>query len=137
VIPGLIEAVRQQRSVIEHDERSGADFIYVEDAVAATLAAARAPRAAGNVINIGSGQMSTIGDVVRIVVDLLRASAVPGCSANRETEPLRIVAKTMLASELLDFTPRVSLIAGLARMVRTLAAAEEAELLDSGALEVR
>ena len=137
IVPGLVEAVRQRRPVVDHDERSGGDFLYVEDAVAATLAAARAPRAAGHVINIGAGETSSIGDLLRIVGDLLRTAGIPGCAPNGESQLRRIGANTLLAGELLDFKPRVSLISGLARTVRSLTSPDEMELLDSDALEVR
>ncbi|MGH7383632.1 MAG: NAD-dependent epimerase/dehydratase family protein [Candidatus Rokuibacteriota bacterium] len=127
LVPHLIEALRQRRSVADLDDRTAEDFTYVDDAVAATLAAARAPRAGGSVINVGSGHMVTVGEVLSILTDLLRAPAVSGFSRAPETTPHRICAQTTLTSKLLDFTPRVSLIAGLARVVRSLAETEELE----------
>ncbi len=127
VLATLVEALHQGRSFTDLDERSAEDFLYVDDAVAATLAAASAPRAAGCVINIGSGQMVTVGEAVSIVSDLLRAPAVPSFPRAPETAPYRICAETGLASKLLDFTPRVSLIAGLARVIRSLGEAEQPE----------
>ncbi|MEX2222019.1 MAG: NAD-dependent epimerase/dehydratase family protein [Candidatus Rokuibacteriota bacterium] len=127
LVPHLIEALRQRRAVSDLDDRTAEDLTYVDDAVAATLAAARAPRAAGCVINVGSGHMVTVGEVLSIVSDLLRVPSVSGFSRAPETAPHRISAQTALASKLLDFTPRVSLIAGLARVVRSLAEAEEPE----------
>ena len=126
--PRLIEAVRQRRPFLEEDERNGADFVAVDDAVAATLAAARAPRVAGRVINVGSGQMVTIGDALAIVAGLLQTpvTAADG-PRTEEAAPYRICADTALARELLDFTPKVSLVAGLARMVRSLTGTEELE----------
>jgi nucleoside-diphosphate-sugar epimerase len=127
LLPGLIEAVRQRRPVVDHDDRSAEDFIYVDDAVAATLAAARAPRAAGRVINIGSGQMAGIGDVLNILANLLQTLVVPGFPRNQDVQPQQIAAQISLAAELLDFTPRVSLIAGLAHVVGVLADGDQAE----------
>jgi hypothetical protein len=42
--------------------------------------------------------------------------------------PHRLCASMALAEDLLDFTPKVSLIAGLARMVRSLNGPGEPEL---------
>jgi nucleoside-diphosphate-sugar epimerase len=127
VVPNLIETLRKGRRLDERDGRSLEDFTYVDDAVAATLAAARAPRAAGRVINIGSGQMVSIDDTRHILADLLRVTVVPGLSRNLESPPRSICASTALAGELLDFTPRLSLIAGLGRVVRWMAESEDVE----------
>jgi len=120
VVPNLIEALRQRRLLEDRDERSGEDFIYVDDAVAATLAAGRAPRAGGCIINVGSGQMASIGDVIHILADLMKAEAVPSFSPVSESQAHLICANTAAAAELLDFAPRLSLIAGLARVVRSM-----------------
>ena len=120
VVPNLVEAVRQRRLLEDHDERSGDDFTYVDDAVAATLAAGRAPRAGGRVINVGSGQLASIGDVIHILADLMKTDGVPSFSRLSEVQPRLIYADTAVAAELLDFVPRVSLIAGLARMVHAM-----------------
>lgn len=127
VMPGIIEALRQRRPFTDLDERSADDFIYASDAVGAILAAARAPRAAGRVINVGSGQMMSIDEVQHIVAKLLKTSVptprprLPGAQA------YQMCARTSLASELLDFTPRVSLIAGLAHVVRSIIEEEQPE----------
>jgi nucleoside-diphosphate-sugar epimerase len=127
LVPNLIEAVRQRRPFVDQDDRSAEDFTYVADAVTATLAAARAPRAAGRVINVGSGQMVAISDVLGILANLLQTSVSPGFPRNPDTPVYRICGQTTVARELLDFTPRVSLIAGLARTVRSLTEAEQPE----------
>jgi nucleoside-diphosphate-sugar epimerase len=125
ITPHLVEALRQRRPFVDRDGRSEEDFTYVGDAIAATLAAARAPRAAGRVINVGSGQMVPISGVVDILRNLLGTSVRPRFRQNQDAPAYRICAETARASELLDFSPRVSLIAGLARTVRSLAEAEE------------
>jgi UDP-N-acetylglucosamine/UDP-N-acetyl-alpha-D-glucosaminouronate 4-epimerase len=127
LVPQLIETLRKGRLLSVPDGRSVEDFTYVDDAVAATLAAARAPRAAGRVINVGSGQMVTVDDVRHILADLLRVTVVPELSRNLESPPRSICASTALARELLDFTPRVSLVAGLARVVRRMADGDDVE----------
>jgi nucleoside-diphosphate-sugar epimerase len=126
-VPGLIESVRQGRPFAGLDDRSAGDFIYVDDVVEALLTAARAPRATGRVINVGSGEMLSIGELQRIAADLLKASVVPGFPKQRDSLPVQLCARTTLASELLDFTPRVSVIAGVARLLRSLAEYEEPE----------
>ena len=118
LIARLLEAVRQGRSFSEEDDRTAEDFTYIDDAIAATLAAARAPRAAGQTINVGSGEMTSISDVLGIVADLLRTVPATGFPRNWDAEPRRVCAEITRAAQLLDVIPRVSLIAGLARTVQ-------------------
>jgi len=131
LISTVIEALRQRRPLLYRDEHSAEDLTYVDDAVAATLAATRAPRATGRVINVGSGQLVTLGDVLNIITNLLKAPVVPGFPRNTEAQPPCVCAQTDLAAELLGFTPSVSLIAGLARLVRVLV---DTEALEDSAL---
>jgi len=130
--PALIHQLRQRRLVGDQDERSAEDFLYVDDAVTATLAAARAPRAAGRVINVGSGQMVAITDVLGILSNLLRTPPTTALEKAGARPVQRICAETTLATELLDFVPRTSLVAGLARMIAGL---DETEQPERAALE--
>lgn len=116
LVPRLIEAVHLGGALGDLDERTVVDLLHVEDAVTAMLAAVRAPRAGGRAINIGSGQMVTIGEVTQIIGNLLKTPGSPVFRGS-DAPPDRIWAEMSLASELLDFAPRVSLTAGLARLV--------------------
>ncbi len=124
LVPNLIRALQQQRPFLERDDRNAEDFAYIDDAVTATLSAAHAPRAAGCVINVGSGQTATIRDTLRILADLLRTSVVPSRPPESETQPYEMCADIKLAGELLDFTPRVSLVSGLARLLQALSGSD-------------
>ena len=128
VIAGLLEAVRERRPFVGQDDRTAEDFAYVDDAVAATLAAVQAPRAAGHVINVGSGGMASIGDVRGILADLLRTVPVTVLPRDPAAEPRQVCAQMSLAAELLEFRPRVSLIAGLARTIQAFNEVEYGEL---------
>jgi UDP-glucose 4-epimerase len=125
--PGLVNVLRQRRLLVDQDERQCEDFMYVDDAVAATLAAARAPRAAGRVINVGSGQMVAMSDALGILSNLLRTPVASGIPKSADGPVQRMCADTTLATELLDFSPRVSLVAGLARMITSMDEAAEPE----------
>jgi UDP-glucose 4-epimerase len=128
VIASLLEAVRQRRAFADQDDRTAEDFVYVDDAVAATLAAAQAPRAAGHIINVGSGETASISDVRGILTDLLRTVPVAAFPRNPDAEPRQVCAQISLAAELLDFRPRVPLIAGLARTIQSFNELEYADL---------
>lgn len=123
ITPALLEGVRRGRVCLEVDDRSAGDFIHVRDAVAATLSAVRAPRAGGRVINVGSGQMVRLGDVQGILGDLLGTSVRRAVPQSADAPVYEVCAQTDVARELLDVTPRVSLVAGLAEMVRSVTGA--------------
>jgi nucleoside-diphosphate-sugar epimerase len=116
--PNLLDAVRRGRAFVDGDERSAEDLTYVTDVVAATLSAMRAPRAGGRVINVGSGQMVSIAELQGILTNLLGTSVKSGLRRSPDGPAYRICARTALASELLDFSPRVSLVGGLGELVR-------------------
>ncbi len=128
LVPSFIDTLRRRRRpIIAGDGRMAQDFLYVEDAVDATLAAADSPGAAGRVINVGSGQPASALEVLDILKRLLRSDAVPRLS-RRPAEPASpMTARTALAAELLGCTPRVSLVSGLAQAAQFFADAEQVD----------
>ena len=60
------------------------DFNYVDDTVAGFLAVASCERAAGEVVNIGSGREISIGDLVALLI------AITGSEATVVTDPARL-----------------------------------------------
>ena len=113
---------------MDQAEASTDDFIYVDDAVAATLAAARAPRGRRAGWSMSApARCRPSATWLHILADLLRTSVVAGVSRSSDGKPRHIIAETSRAAELLDFAPRVSLVAGLARLVRVLTEADQPE----------
>ena len=125
LIPELVDAVRYRRALVDVAEQSAEDFVYVSDVVAATLAAARAPRAAGQAINVASGEMVSVGDVVGLLSNLLQTPRISSGFRDSHTPVYRICGETALASQLLDFTPRVSMVSGLAEVIQSVIEAEQ------------
>jgi UDP-N-acetylglucosamine/UDP-N-acetyl-alpha-D-glucosaminouronate 4-epimerase len=135
LVPNLIQVLQEQRPFVGRDDRNSEDFAYIDDAVAATLSAGRAPRATGCVINVGSGQMATIRDTMGILADLLRTPLVPSGPYEPGAQLQQMCADMRLAGELLNFTPRVSLVSGMARLVQALVdsqAAADAPFVSAG-----
>jgi nucleoside-diphosphate-sugar epimerase len=94
------------------------DWVYVGDVVAALLAAATAPAAAGAAVDVGSGELHTVRQVVEVVRDLAApgASLVFGTVADRPLERVR-AAEVGATAELLGWRPRTSLAEGLEHTV--------------------
>lgn len=94
------------------------DWIYVEDVVTALILAATRPDVEGKTLDIGSGRLVTVREVVERIASLVPSPAEPvfGGAADRLHEQVR-VADISGAEAALSWRPEVSLDAGLERTV--------------------
>lgn len=140
-LPALIDTLRRRRRpVIAGDIRAAHDFLYVEDAVEATLAAATAAGAAGRAVNVGSGQAASMLEVLDVLNRLLRTDVVPRLGRTGRGLAPTVRADVQLAAELFAWSPRTSLVTGLARSVEfftALDSGEDALLAEVGSHEER
>jgi len=120
LIPELIEALLERRTALPHDDATAEDLTYVDDAVEATCAAGEAPKASGQTINIGSGRMSSVLEILHLLYYLLKVTPLAGLRPASVVQPSHVQAEITLAADLLGCTPRVSLAMGLARVVRAI-----------------
>ncbi len=93
------------------------DFVYVADAVQALQKAAQAPAAAGHVYNIGTGQSTTILDLVRHLQQLLGQQVVPVHAPERPGDVRVSLADIARARRDLGYEPAISLAEGLREMM--------------------
>lgn len=114
VIPYMLrQALQGGTIVIDGDGRQTRDFVYVDDVISALVAAATAPNINGLVINVGSGEETSILDLARLVLQ------VTGSSSNIVTNPrssggvARMCANIALAEKRLNYRPSISLETGL------------------------
>ena len=121
LIPELVEALLERRTALPYDDATAEDLTYVDDAVEATCAAAEAPKAAGQTINIGSGRMSSVLEILHLLYYLLKITPLAGLEPPSVARPFHVQAEITLAADLLGCTPHVSLAMGLARVVRAIA----------------
>lgn len=120
-VPAFIEALRRHRPVLDADAATALDFTYVDDAVEATVTAATASAVAGQTINVGSGQTASAQEVLAILSRLLNLPPVPAAWPNPAPAPGSRPVQASRAAQLLGCVPRVSLVAGLSRVVQSLA----------------
>ncbi len=104
------------------------DWIYVEDVVEGLLALAAAPGIDGETIDLGSGELVTVREVVETLCAIVAPGTAPrfGAVPDRPMEQVRVAA-TAKTQEQIGWRPRVSLREGLERTVdwhRRRAAAE-------------
>ncbi len=89
------------------------DLLYVEDAVHATLLAARSPRVAGKAYNIARGQPTTSREVVDTLNDLLGTHLLPVYTGRPTAADLQALASVRRAEVDLGFCAATGLRRGL------------------------
>jgi UDP-glucose 4-epimerase len=120
-VSAFIDALRRRRPVMDADAATALDFTYVDDAVDATVAAATAAGAAGQTINVGSGQTASVQEVLSILSRLLGLPPIAGAWPEPAAVPGSRQPLASRAAELLGYVPRVSVASGLSRVVQSLA----------------
>ncbi len=114
LIPNFIrQAVRGGSLVVHGDGNQTRDFIYVKDVVSAMIAAATAPNLNQSIINIGSGQETSVRSVAQKVVEMTGGKAELLFTPRNDPGVSRLCADISLAAKKLSFRPRYDLEEGL------------------------
>ncbi|HYA61782.1 MAG TPA: SDR family NAD(P)-dependent oxidoreductase [Candidatus Sulfotelmatobacter sp.] len=96
------------------------DLVYVEDTVRGFLRAGVVPQAVGQVINLGTGQGISIGDLTRVIMGVVGREVPVVRDAERvrpEASEVRLlVASAELAKKILGWKPEVPLAEGLRKV---------------------
>jgi NAD dependent epimerase/dehydratase len=98
------------------------DWNYVSDTVEGFIKVAESPRAVGEVINIGSGESVSIGELAVKIIDLLGGNQRLVTEDDRvrpqASEVMELLSDHRKAKELISWEPRVGLEEGLARTIK-------------------
>ena len=117
VIPTIITQCMARESVRLGNLSPTRDLTYVADTVEGFICAAQSQRVEGKVINIGSGQEISIGDLAHKIASLMGKAVEIECENERKRpeggEVERLCAANDLARELLGWEPRYTLDEGL------------------------
>ena len=117
VIPAFLQRVLSGGSVIVHgDGNNTRDYVYLDDVIDALVAASSAPDVDRKVINVGSGEETSIGSLLFEIEQVTGRHAQP---INARTSPgvSRLCADLSLARDLLGYVPRFPLEQGLRRTI--------------------
>jgi NAD dependent epimerase/dehydratase len=120
VIPTIItQLARGERKVGLGATAPTRDFSFVADTVGGFLAVARSAKAAGEVINIGSGFEISIGDAARLIADVMGVEIEIQTEAQRlrpaKSEVERLFASADKAQRLLGWMPSYGGLEGFRR----------------------
>ena len=117
-IPRFIETMlRDEQPPVHGDGLQARDFLYVADAVQATLCALDISEIGPGVYNIGSGREATVLDVIGILNRLIGKRITPRYLPAKPGESRRTLADIARARQWLGFTPAVSFEEGLTRTI--------------------
>ncbi|MBI3406892.1 MAG: SDR family oxidoreductase [Planctomycetes bacterium] len=100
---------------IQGDGLQSRDFTYVANAVQATIKAANAPAAVGQVYNIGNGANTTVLDLVKSLNKLLGVNIEPTFGPPRAGDVRHSQADISRARRDLGYEPSVTFLEGLRR----------------------
>jgi len=106
------------------------DLVFVTDVVRALIAASTHDRAAGRVINIGTGRGVALRDAARFVWEKCGAEPAKleiGAIGKSGDDPFDTLADNSLAAELLDWHPLVSFEDGISQMIDAELTSTEAQ----------
>jgi UDP-glucose 4-epimerase len=114
VIPNFLRQATRGGTIVVHGDGSQTrDYVFVDDAVRAMVAAATAPSIHDLVINVGSGTETSVRALARLSKDITNSHAEIIYNPRSDAGVSRMCADLTLAGEKLHYTPRVTLTEGL------------------------
>lgn len=114
----LIEAARNGTPFpLYGDGRQLRDFTYVDDVVAANLAAVSADPPPGTVVNVAGGSSTSMREVVELIGELVGRPVLIDAQPPQPGDVLATAALTRAASQVLGWEPHTDLRTGVARQV--------------------
>ncbi|MFZ3101140.1 MAG: SDR family NAD(P)-dependent oxidoreductase [Desulfitobacteriaceae bacterium] len=126
VIPTMITQALTSEEIKLGNTEILRDFTFVTDTAEGFMAAALNEKAVGKVINIGSGQEVSIGQLAQIIVNKVQHPIPISLDVKRlrpgRSEVTRLLADNQLAKDVLSWEPRVSIEEGIERTIVWIAA---------------
>jgi NAD dependent epimerase/dehydratase len=122
VIPAIISQALTRDVVKLGNLETRRDFTYVDDTVRGFVQAGEAEGVEGQVINLGTGEEVSIGELARLIIEMVRKPVRVEVDEQRlrpeRSEVMRLVSDNSLARELFGWQPEVKLEEGLARTIK-------------------
>jgi len=119
VIPQFMHQTLGKGSVIINgDGTQTRDFVYIDDVVTALVSAGQAPNIDGQVINVGSGEETSMNQLVEQIS--VAIGTEPSVLYNHEGSggTARLVGDLTLARDLLGYQPSTGLASGLQKLLQ-------------------
>jgi nucleoside-diphosphate-sugar epimerase len=121
VIPTIISQALKEKAINLGNLDPTRDLNYVADTVEGFIKAAEAPKAVGQVINLGNGKEISIGKLAEKILSLMGKDVPINCEDRRmrptDSEVERLCADNRKAKELLGWEPAYTLDEGLNKTI--------------------
>ena len=118
VIPIFVTLmVKGERPTIYGDGKQSRDFTYIDNVVQGNLAAAEAPGAVGQSINVACGSQTTLLQLVAAINQVLGTKIEPIFDEPRAGDVRESLADISSARALLDYEPQIDFDDGLRRSI--------------------
>jgi len=118
VIPLYVKSILSGASLVIHGSgEQTRDFVYVDDVVEALAAAATVSGVNGSIINVGSGEETSIRQLIAILSEVTGRQPHVITNSQQSGGISRQVADLRRAREALGYVPKVSLREGLSRLL--------------------
>ncbi len=113
VLSFLRQALNNGTLVVHGDGQQTRDYVYVDDAVNAMLAASTAPEVNQLTINVGSGRETSVRDLAKLVISVTGANPEVVYNPRSDRGSSRLCADLTLAADKLNYKPSIGLETGL------------------------
>ena len=118
VVPTFTKNVLTHASLVVHGDGSQTrDFVYVDDVVEALAAAGTAPGVDRSIINIGSGEETSVNELIAALGLVTQRQPEVIYNPQQSGGIARLVADLTKARQLLGYQPRVPLKEGLQKLL--------------------
>jgi len=121
-IPSMISSLHNEEKFDMTKGEQTRDFVYVDDFTEAIIKASLTKAAAGEIINICSGEEHTINEVSKIILDAIGKGKITYNQHYRDNEQWRYFGDNSKAKSLLGWYPKTSLREGLKNVLSSYTA---------------
>ncbi|MDC0833920.1 GDP-mannose 4,6-dehydratase [Geitlerinema sp. CS-897] len=112
----FLKAVLKEEAIsVYGDGQQTRDFTFIEDAIAANLAAASAPEAVGEVFNIGGGSRVSLKQTIETIETIVGKPIRIDYQESSKGDARHTSADVSKAQKLIGYAPKVSIEEGLRR----------------------
>jgi dTDP-L-rhamnose 4-epimerase len=123
--------------IVFEDGRQGRDFIHVTDVARANILALESDRANGEVLNVGTGRLTTVIEVAHTLAEQLSVDIEPEVVGKYRAGDIRhCYANISRARELLNFEAEVRFEDGMGELVNWVREQQAVDLVDSARAEL-
>ena len=121
LVPSAMTAARNGQNFPMTSGAQRRDWIHIDDVVEGLVALAQASVNPGTSADLGTGQATSLLDVVRAIYSFVGqgGAPLPGALADRPGEDREQIANVELSRDLLDWQPKIALKDGLRRLLQS------------------